>query len=94
MDYSACQGCFKLYPATLDKSRGNTLYNSMIYINDNYIKGCWAGNNAHTLYPFPHIMLHFDALKINKAVENIVRKEEIDCHKQFLLFLTMFRNPI
>ena len=31
-------------------------------------------------------MPHFDTLKIYKAVENIVRKGEIACDKQFLLF--------
>ena len=34
-------------------------------------------------------MLHFDALKII-AVENIVRKGEIACNKQFLLFSQCF----
>ena len=33
-----------------------------------------------------HIMPHFDTLKIYIAVENIVRKGEIACNKQFLLF--------
>ena len=31
-------------------------------------------------------MPHFDALKIYTPVENIVRKGEIACNKQFLLF--------
>ena len=31
-------------------------------------------------------MLHYDALKRYIAVENIVRKGEIACDKQFLLF--------
>ena len=31
-------------------------------------------------------MPHFDAPKIYIAVENIVRKGEIACNKQFLLF--------
>ena len=33
---------------------------------------------------------HFDALKIYIAVENIVRKGEIACIKQFLLFSQCF----
>ena len=37
-----------------------------------------------------HTMPHFDALKIYIAVENIVRKGEIACNKQFLLFLQGF----
>ena len=36
-----------------------------------------------------HTMPHFDALKII-VVENIVRKEEIACNKQFLLFSQCF----
>ena len=32
-----------------------------------------------------HTILHFDALKLYIAVENIVRKGEIACNKQFLL---------
>ena len=37
-----------------------------------------------------HIMPHFDALKICIAVENIMRKGEIACSKQFLLFSQCF----
>ena len=38
-----------------------------------------------------HTIPHFDALKIyDKAVENIVRKGEIACNKQFLLFSQCF----
>ena len=35
-------------------------------------------------------MPHFDALKIYTALENIVRKGEIACDKQFLLFSPCF----
>ena len=37
-----------------------------------------------------HTMSHFDALKIYIAVENIVRKGEIACSRQFLLFSQCF----
>ena len=37
-----------------------------------------------------HTMMHFDALKIYSCVENIVRKGEIACNKQFLLFSQCF----
>ena len=37
-----------------------------------------------------HTMPHFDGLKIYIAVENIVRKGEIACNKQFLLFSQCF----
>ena len=37
-----------------------------------------------------HTMPHFDALEIYIAVENIVRKGEIACYKQFLLFSQCF----
>ena len=41
--------------------------------------------------PLPHIIRHFNALKIiNIAMENIVRKGEIACNKQFLLFSQCF----
>ena len=45
--------------------------------------------NAHSNHY--HTMRHFDTLKMNcKAVENIVRKGEIACNKQFLLFSQCF----
>ena len=37
-----------------------------------------------------YTMPHFEALKIHIAVENIVRKGEIACNKQFLLFSQCF----
>ena len=40
-----------------------------------------------TLY---HTMPYFDALNIYIPVENIVRKGEIACNKQFLLFSQCF----
>ena len=39
-------------------------------------------------------MTYFDALDIYKAVENIVRKGEIACNKQFQLFSQWFFKPI
>ena len=44
------------------------------------------------LIPY-HTMPHFDALQII-AVENIVRKGEIDCNKQFFLFSQCFLHHI
>ena len=37
-----------------------------------------------------HTMPHFDGLNIYLTVENIVRKGEIACNKQFLLFSQCF----
>ena len=37
-----------------------------------------------------HTVPHFDTLKIYIAIENIVRKGEIDCNKQLLLFSESF----
>ena len=37
-----------------------------------------------------HTMPHFDARKIYTALENIARKGEIACNKQFLLFSQCF----
>ena len=47
----------------------------------------WKESYGLTHY---HTIPHFDALKIIIAVENIVRKGEIGCDKQFLLFPQCF----
>ena len=41
---------------------------------------------SHTALTHYHTMPHFDTLKIYSYGKNIVRKREISCNKQFLLF--------